>query len=448
MRVSNENWLDAQYSVLGSALIDEKVVPRVMSGTDERDYSGACKTVYTAMRRLFDNGAAVDPVSVNNILGGSHESFLMQLMEITPTACNIESYIQICREQSRILAIQEMARQLAEADTMEAARSLLEQANAFAASTQQRHCMTLQDVFLDFGRRMQERPKYLRWPVLQIQDNLLVRAGNMVLIAAEPSVGKTAFALQCAVHWAKASRVGFFSYETDCETLGDRIASHVMSISMEDIQSRKLTDRQWERYAHLGSQTSDRTLTLESASGMNVSDIRARIIEKGYQVVVIDYLQLVSSRGTSRYEQVTNISLALHELAQSLNVTVIALSQVSRSDDGHTPRNSDLRESGQLEQDADVIIFLKLLNNAKPEGPRKLFVTKYKQGKCFQTNLSFDGETQTFAWIDELEAKAFEAVAATGKKYKHRKPPIPDVPESPGIPGQLNMLPDNTAVPF
>lgn len=447
MHMSGE-WLDAQNSVLGSALIDERVVPRIIAGTDETDYAGGCRNVFLAIKGLFDKHVPVDPVSVNSALGGNYMDFIMQLMEITPTAANVDIYIQLCREQSRVAAIRELSEGLGNAKTMADARAILEKANAFAASTQRQKSVTLQQVFMEFGQRMQEKPKYLRWPIQQLQDNLRVKPGNVVLIAAEPSVGKTAFALQCAVHWAKSAHVGFFSFETDCETLGDRIASHVMSISMEDIQNRKLTDKEWERYACLGSQNSERTLTLEPASGMTVSDIRARTVEKGYQIIVIDYVQLIASKGANRVEQVTNISLALHELAQSLKVTVIGLSQVSRSDDDHTPRNSDLRESGQLEQDADVIIFLKLRNKAKPDGPRRLYVTKFKEGKRFQTNLSFTGETQTFAWMSEVAAKAFDAAAATGKPYQQKQPPIPDVPQNPEVPGQMELLPDDTPVPF
>lgn len=447
MHMSGE-WLDAQNSVLGSALIDERVVPRIIAGTDETDYAGGCRNVFLAIKGLFDKHVPVDPVSVNSALGGNYMDFIMQLMEITPTAANVDIYIQLCREQSRVAAIRELSEGLGNAKTMGDARAILEKANAFAASTQRQKSVTLQQVFMEFGQRMQEKPKYLRWPIQQLQDNLRVKPGNVVLIAAEPSVGKTAFALQCAVHWAKSARVGFFSFETDCETLGDRIASHVMSISMEDIQNRKLTDKEWERYAYLGSQNAERTLTLEPASGMTVSDIRARTVEKGYQIIVIDYVQLIASKGANRVEQVTNISLALHELAQSLKVTVIGLSQVSRSDDDHTPRNSDLRESGQLEQDADVIIFLKLRNKAKPDGPRRLYVTKFKEGKRFQTNLSFAGETQTFSWMSEVEAKAFDAATATGKTYKQKQPPIPDVPQNPEVPGQMDLLPDDTPVPF
>ena len=262
----------------------------------------------------------------------------------------------------------------------------------------------------------EEKTKYLRWPIDQVQDRLFVRPGNFVILAAEPSVGKTAFALQCALHWGKSQNVGFFSYETSAEILG--------------------------------AQQADRKLTLEPASGMTVSDIRARTLEKGYSVIVVDYLQLIPAKGASRYEQVTNISLGLHQLAASLGVIVLALSQVPRSEDNHTPRNSDLRESGQLEQDADVVAFLKLRNQADPDGPRRMFVTKFREGRRFQTNLAFDGQTQTFSWISEVAAKAYDAQRQAGKKPKIGKTAVPEIPEQTEVPGQMDMLPEDTPVPF
>ena len=144
----------------------------------------------------------------------------------------------------------------------------------------------------------------------------------------------------------------------------------------------------------------------------------------------------------------TNISLGLHQLAASLGVIVVALSQVSRSEDNHTPRNSDLRESGQLEQDADVVAFLKLRNQADPDGPRRMFVTKFKEGRRFQTNLAFDGQTQTFFWISEVAAKAYDAQRQAGKNPKIVKTAVPETPEQTEVPGQMDMLPEDTPVPF
>ena len=210
----------------------------------------------------------------------------------------MESYIRICREQARVNAIRDLAAQLQTAETMDEARKLLEQANGWAAETQRQQSRSLSQVYVDFAERQKEKPKYLRWPIDQVQDRLFVRPSNFVILAAEPSVGKTAFALQCALHWGKSQNVGFFSYETSAEILGDRLVSHAMSIGMEDIQRRRLNDDQWARFGYLGSQQADRKLTLEPASGMTVSDIRARTLEKGYTVIVVDYLQLIAA--TSR----------------------------------------------------------------------------------------------------------------------------------------------------
>lgn len=446
MRV--DNWLDAQYSVLGSALIDDRVVPAVVSGTSDDDYSGGCKNVFRAIRGLFDKGSPVDPVSVNAALGGNYREFLMQLMEITPTAANVESYIRICREQARVNAIRDLAAQLQTAETMDEARKLLEQANGWAADTQRQKARTLAEMYVDFAERQKQKPKYLRWPIEQLQDNMYVSPGNLVILAAEPSVGKTAFTLQCALHWAKSQNVGFFSYDTPFEDLEDRLVSHGMTIPYDDILHHRLNEKQWSRFGYIGAQNANRSLSVEIANGMTVSDIRARTIQKGYDVIVIDYLQQISSKGSSRYEQVTNISLGLKQLATSLGVIVIALSQVSRSDDGHTPRNSDLRESGQLEQDADVVIFLKLRNQTDKTGPRSLYVTKFKRGSLFKTNLAFDGEHQTFSWISEVAAKAYDAQRQAGKKPKIGKTAAPEIPEQTEVPGQMDMLPEDTPVPF
>lgn len=449
MPVTAENWLEAQYSVLGSALIDERVVPLVMSRTDENDYSGGCRNVYRAMRRLFDRGMTVDPISVNNEIGQEYRPFLTELMEITPTAANVEHYVQICREQSRLTAIRDIGHQLCVSETMGDARTLLEKANAHATAGQPQKSMPMGDCLRDFMQRMEQIPTYLKWPIDKIGDKLHVKGGKICLIAAEPSVGKTAFALQCSCYWAKTIDVGFFSYETDAETVTDRIVASAAAVSLENIQTRNLTTNQWDKLASAASKLSERRLTIEPASGLTVSDIRAKVIEKGYQLIVIDYLQLIPGKGSTRYEQVTNVSIALHALATSLGVTVFALSQVSRSEDDRQPRNSDLRESGQLEQDADVIMFLKHRKRSRPKGPRMLYVTKNKEGELFQINLAFDGPTQTFRYISELKASVEDTAEETDNDNNAEKRNSKDKASN-NLPlrGQMELLPDDYKVPF
>ena len=444
MPVDGGKWTDAQYSVLGAALIEPKVVPQVMAETCESDFSGPCRTVFVAMADVFNSGFPVDLVSVAAKLGPDYRGFLAQLMDITPTAANVDSYIAICKEQSRVLACREIGKELIACEDTQTVRHLLEEASKLIASTQGRRTVNMSDSLRRFFERAEKPVKYLSWPIQELSQELHVGSGKFLVLGAEPSVGKTALALQCAWHWSTAGKVGFFSFETDPETLFDRLISGFVGIPMENIKTGRISRREWDRVCQATQAITTRKLEIISAAGMTVSDIRAKIMEAGYKVAIIDYLQIVSSRGSSRYEQVTNISIDLHTLAQSLGVTVLALAQLSRTEEERAPRNSDLRESGQIEQDADVIMMLQLEKRSRPEGPRKFFVTKNKEGQLFQMMLTFDGKHQTFAKGGILDSAVAEA-KETKQKFKGGSLP----PVQPGpIPGQMELLPTDTYVPF
>ena len=442
MRLTSQDWLQAQSSVLGAALLDEKAAIRVLSETEERDYGGPCRTVFNAMHKLFQDGRPLDPVSVNAELGGNYSDFLVKLMEAVPSGADVAYHIQLCRDQSRVLAIQDLAQELTQADTMESVRQLVEQANSLMVSRQALQPVTMSDALKSFMERPGKKVRYLNWPFAGFNDFLRVKPGRFLIFGAEPSVGKTAFSLQCAWHWAREYKVGFFSLETDPETLFDRLIAHVAQVDMPAIQENRLTEEEWTRVCQATQDITSRKLELISAAGMTTSDVRAKIIEGGYQIVVIDYLQILAAAGSSRYEKVTDISIALHTMAQQLKVTIVALSQLSRSDDDHTPKNSDLRESGQLEQDGDVIIMLKLKSQAEPGGIRRLVVTKNKEGELFESYLTFDGKHQTFSKAsktgDVVSKYTYEGKKA--QRNNRKQTPEPDQ--------QLSLLPDNTPVPF
>lgn len=444
MSVTNQSWLDAQYSVLGSVLIEPKVAAQVMAETSEADFSGPCLTVYQAMVEVFNSGFPVDPVSVAAKLGADYRSFIRQLMEITPTAANVGTYIAICREQSRVLACREIGKQLAESERLLDSRKLLEDAAKIASFTQSKRTVSMSDAMQRFFERAEKPVKYLTWPIQELTKELHIGSGKFMILGAEPSVGKTALALQCAWHWSAGKKVGFFSFETDPETLFDRLVSGYVGISMESIKTNRITKKEWDRICQATQVISQQKLEIISAAGMTVSDIRAKTMEAGYQILIIDYLQIVSSKGGSRYEQVTNISIDLHILAQSLGVTILALAQLSRTEEERAPRNSDLRESGQIEQDADLVMMLQLEKRSRPDGPRKLYVTKNKEGQLFQMILTFDGQHQTFAKGGPL---GIAVAAAKEQKQKYKGGSLPPVQPGP-VPGQMQMLPDDTDVPF
>lgn len=396
MSVTSSDWLQAQYSVLGAVLIEPTLAPKMMVETQAADFSGACQTVYDAMRQLFTEGKPVDVVSVNAQLGGQYREFLMQLMQITPTAANLDHYISLCRDQARILAVRDIGQQLSAAECIDNARHLLEAGNSLMISSCGQKTVGMSDCLRAFMERPEGKPDFLSWPIEAFNSCLRVKPGKFILIGAEPSVGKTAFALQCAYHWAKSKKIGFFSLETDPETLFDRLMASVTGIPLERIQDGKITSEEWDCICQMSTAIISRGLDFIPAAGLSTADISAKIVEGQYDVIVIDYLQLIPASGASRYEIVTNVSIALHQIAQRYKVTIVALSQLSRSPDDHIPRNSDLRESGQLEQDADIIIMLKLEKQSEPSGPRKAFVTKHKEGELFMTILDFDGKHQTF----------------------------------------------------
>lgn len=418
---SSNDWTEAQYSVLGSALIEPSLVPKVIQQTRSTDFFGACNTVYMAMRKLFQDGTPVDVVSLANALGPDYRSFLMELMQITPTAANLDYYITLCREQSKVLSVREIAKQIAAAEDSESIRALLDEANGLMVDKPSLQITTMSDALRSFMDRHTGEAKYLTWPIPVLNKRLYAEAGDFILVGGYPSSGKSAWSLQCARHWAKDMKVGFFSLETSSEKLFDRQMASMTELSMGEIKRNNISKKGWDKVCSMTREITSLQLELIPAAGMTPADIRSVTMMRGYQIIIIDYVQLLAASGANRTEQVTNISLALHRMAQDMRVTIVALSQLKRKDDYATPESSDLRESGQLEQDADIIMILRLENKDKPDGNREMFITKNKEGTCPKILCEFDGNHQTFS-----------------KAQKNGSGKI----------DQMSILPDDTPVPF
>lgn len=328
MALSSENWLKAQYSVLGAALIEKKLVSVVIAETEDSDYSGTCRLVFQAMRAAFTECKSVDDIDVvviNNKLGGKYTDFLMQLMEITPTAANIESYIKLCKEQSRAERLRQIGEQLSQAATLAEQRPLLEQANTLMVDRPGLRIVTMEMALIDFFEDLEKGPPdYLQWPFPQINDEIFVEPGDFVIIGGYPSSGKTAFALQCAWQWAKKYRVGFFSYETGTRKLLRRAIADFAGIPLHDLTCRnELTIRDRGFLSH--------GLDLISCPGRSVADIRAIAVARHFDVVILDYLQIIPSHESKRYDEMTNLSMELYNFAQQTNTIVIAISQLARN---------------------------------------------------------------------------------------------------------------------
>lgn len=443
MAVTAQDWLQAQYSVLGSLLISPELTAKVISETSPDDYNGPCRTVFEAISNLFSSGTAVDVVSVNEALNGQYQGFLVELMEITPTAANIDQYIRICRNQSRFNRLKGYAREILEAETLADSRKLLEQANGLLMDRPATRVRNTEQLLRSFLARHTQAKEYLSWPIPEFNNVLFSEPGDFIVIGGRPSTGKSAFALQCAWHWAQRYKVGFFSLETSGEKLFDRLMSGVARIPLNNIKRNTMTDLNWQSVMMRNPEIISRNLDIIHASGMSVSDIRAKTVMEGYQMIVIDYLQLIPSEGESRTVQVTNISIGLHTLAQSMGVTVVALSQLARqSPTGGEIGMGSLRESGQIEQDADVVMLLSLKDSKYPSGPRILKIAKNKEGICPSILLTFEGKFQTFS---KAKLDGGSAVPPEQHDDSIRRPLGIDPPDGPD---QLSSLPDDTPVPF
>lgn len=442
MSVEQSDWLQAQNSVLGAALLEPDLVPKVIHLTRASDYSGPCHTIFGAMCRLFQAGQPVDVVSLANALGAEYRSYLSQLMQVVPSAANLDFYIQLCREQAKVVSIRGLAAQISAAESTEEIRSLLETANSLMVDKSTLRITTMHDAMKSFFERHSGTVQYLSWPIFELNDRLYTEPGDFILIGGRPSTGKSAFSLQCAWHWANnTTKVGFFSLETSAAKLFDRKMSGTAGISMDDIKRNKISQQEWQQIAAMSGDISSRNVELVEAAGYSPADIRSVTMMRGYKIIIIDYVQLLQASGSNRTEQVTNISLALHRMAQDLQVTIVALSQLKRKGDDSTPDNSDLRESGQLEQDADIIMQLTLEKKDEPDGNRLLYITKNKEGTCPMIALAFDGKHQTFSKAQRTGDVYRKLEAAGRKAVRERR-------KAEGSAMQMTVLPECTEVPF
>ena len=204
-----------------------------------------------------------------------------------------------------------------------------------------------------------------------------------------------------AAHMGRQDKVGFYSLETSTAKLTNRLVANRCLIDFGHINRREMTPEEWERAVKWKKDLTESRIELISAAGWRVDDILHTALNQQHQIVFIDYLQLIRAAGRNRTEQVTNISLALHEMAQAHGILVVALSQLNRASTDRadaTPTLIDLRESGQIEQDADAVLALYIdPDEDAPQNDRKLRVLKNKEGTLGEFSLAFDGSTQTFA---------------------------------------------------
>ena len=246
------------------------------------------------------------------------------------------------------------------------------------------------DLIDDYIRNLDQQPNYIPTGIGPLDRNLHILPGNFILIGGRPSAGKTALSLQIAVEMAKQGRkVCYFSLETSPQILAQRIIANQLYAPLEQVKTKKVPANQLDGLSKLRKLP----LYIRSASGRNVAWIRAQALRMKAQAVMVDYVQIIRpDRSADRYQAITQISIGLHELAQTTGMVVIGAAQLSRNAAHTLPTNADLKESGQLEQDADAVL---LLGNAE-DGRSVCILSKNKEGRVGEIPLAFDKERQRF----------------------------------------------------
>ena len=404
-KILSERLLTAEQGVLGSMLIDGEAIGPMLAAVRPEDFQRPeNRNIFQAFRELYGQGKACDPILVNEYMGGSYRQYLADLMELTPTAANAEEYARVLRESSRLWRLRTIGDKLAQAEDLESCRKLADQAGLLLCDRSEVRKTDmkqgLKEFFLRHGGGQQK--EFIRWGISWLDERLHIGGGDMVVIGGQASSGKTAFALQLAFHIARQKRVGFFSYETGNEKLIDRTVACQTLVSYEKVMTDKLEREDMQQIYEMRRELEEPDMEYLETNGWTVSDIGAYAMARRYDVIVVDYLQKIAVTSQGRYlgdyERVSRVSSDLQQLGRQTGRIIIALSQLSRpGKDGLGPTMSSLRSSGQIEQDADVVLLLYRENEQDTESRRKLVIAKNKDGRANEgTLLEFDGDNQRF----------------------------------------------------
>ncbi len=433
-RVPPQN-IEAEQNLLGGLLVDETALPRVIELVQPSDfYKEAHGIIYSAILNLFDRNEPRDLVTVHNALlstgkleavGGA--SYLAELADIMPFAANIEYYARIVRDKSLlrklIQASAEIAGRCYEDSGGDVDDILADAESSIFEISQQKLKKSfhpIRGVLTSSIKKIEslfERKEMVTGIPSGFDDLDKLTAGfqpsDLIIIAGRPSMGKTAFALNIVQHAAISGGVpvAFFSLEMSREQLALRMLCSEARIDAQRVRTGFLSEEDWPRITAAAGMLAEAKIFIDDTPALPILEMRAKArrlqVEQGLGLVVVDYLQLMRGRHNveRREQEISEISRSLKAMAKELNVPVIALSQLNRKVEDRPnkrPQMSDLRESGAIEQDADVIMFIyrdEVYNKAEDNpnrGKAEIIVGKQRNGPTGVVHLAFISKLSSF----------------------------------------------------
>ena len=424
--------LEAEQAVLGSILIDSRCVADVIGVLRSEDfYLQQNREIYETIYTMFNFSQTIDPVTVLNkmrelgVYRDNSRDYIMQLMDITPTAANAVRYANIVREKAMLRGLAQAAVDISEtvhsqvgtpAEMLELAEKKIYALRKGERGDSLEHVGTVLQKVFDNLRELSQSDSAIPGLSTGMRDLDVVINGlnksDLVLVAARPAMGKSAFALNLGLNVAKKYKntVAIFSLEMSRIQLAMRLLSTESFVDSKKMATGKLTEEEWSRLAMASVSLSQTDIRIDDNPSITVADINAKCRRlDNLGLVVIDYLQLMNGSGygkggENRVTVVGEISRALKIMAKELNVPVICLSQLSRGVESRPdkrPVMSDLRESGAIEQDADEVLFLyrdEYYNpNTEDKGVAECIVSKNRHGETGTVKLQWVPQYQIFS---------------------------------------------------
>lgn len=427
------NDLIAEQAILGSMLVDKDAVSCAVEVLKSDDfYREDNKEIYSAMIEVYTTGRQIDMITLKEQLKlrGTLEkvgnvAYIATLIDNVPTTSNVESYIKIVEEKSTLRKLIKVAN-----DIIKLGYSQTEEVDTIVEQTEKKVFDVLQDrntkgyesikqvlinVFDELEDMYQNKRKMsgIESGFIDLDSKISgLNPSDLLIVAARPAMGKTAFVLNIATHVAKYVNIPvlIFSLEMSADQMVKRIVSSEAEVDSMKLKNADLNSEEWLKLGEASGKLSDIPLYIDDTPGLSSTELRAKCrkakLEKGVGLIIIDYLQLMESKNklSSRQQEITEISRSLKILAKELKVPVIALSQLSRASEGrtdHRPMLSDLRDSGAIEQDADIVMFLHREDYYNPDTEKKniaeVILAKNRSGSSGTVELAWLGQYTKFA---------------------------------------------------
>lgn len=412
---------EIEKSLLSTAILYEDLRWLIFGELQEQHFTNEYRTIFKEMQKLYKQKQDIDPVIILTNLGQAYTDVIADLSDVGFVKPNIEQYIKILKDNySSNMAIRKTEELLFDLkgkriSPEDAQNKYIEISKYFNVDDNRYRSFNMTETLTETYESYYAKENYYRTGFYKIDETVLISPGDYVVIGGKSHSGKTTFATNIMTNMAERNKVVFFSIETNKIKIGNKLISSKGKIELEKINKKLLSNEEEQRFLSASNELMKLNLEIVESGGMTLNQMFVKALQRQADIIFIDHLQLVTlnanGRNLSMYEKITKISNELHSFAQQNKITVFALSQLRRAEQGRKvqePTMSDLRESGAIEADADAIFLLHdpvtALSEEEQAEQRKnfskqkrhLIIAKNKEGRTGKIYLNFYGNIQTF----------------------------------------------------